>query len=116
VRTRTFTCSRRTYPNDDTCAMHKCETARLRIAASVYDVWVWYNSYMSMDPGSLFAGILFGLAGMVGFYIGKKQAKFMVMVVGGLLMALPYLIEQAIALYVMGALLIVGMLYMLSRD
>ena len=57
----------------------------------------------------LFAGIVFGSVGFVAFIYGKKQASWRPMAWGILLMAFPYLVQQAMALWVGGALILLAM-------
>ncbi|HVN42232.1 MAG TPA: hypothetical protein VMT50_05565 [Steroidobacteraceae bacterium] len=53
-------------------------------------------------PAVLFAGLLFGCAGLGIFLYGRKQAKFVPLLGGLLLMVLPYLIDEAWLLYASG--------------
>jgi hypothetical protein len=48
----------------------------------------------AMDSTSLMLGILFGSIGVGYFVYGKKQQRFVAMVCGGALMALPYVVSS----------------------
>ena len=56
-----------------------------------------------------FAASVFGAVGFVAFIYGKKQTSWKPMVWGVLLMALPYLVQQATALWAAGALILAAM-------
>ena len=58
-----------------------------------------------MNTSTLLAGIVFGAVGTVAFIYGKKQSEMRIMIIGVLLLVYPYLIENAIAQWVIGALL-----------
>jgi len=47
---------------------------------------------------NLLAGLLFGSIGFVGFIYGKRMSRLKPMVIGLLLMAYPYFVENALAL------------------
>lgn len=65
----------------------------------------------SITAGKLFAWLIFGLIGMAAFGYGKKQQRPKTLLIGCLLMAYPYLIDNTIALWVIGAVL-TGSLYL----
>ena len=50
-----------------------------------------------MDSNELLVSCLFGLVGMGMFMYGRKAGRFVPMVAGGLLMAIPYFIPNLIA-------------------
>ncbi|MEZ4526801.1 MAG: hypothetical protein R2941_12845 [Desulfobacterales bacterium] len=52
-----------------------------------------------MNAGTLFAGVLFGSIGMAYMIYGKKQQKFMVILSGLALCAVPYFISNLCFLY-----------------
>ncbi|MBI5779907.1 MAG: amino acid transport protein [Planctomycetes bacterium] len=55
---------------------------------------------------NLFGGLLFGCIGLAAFTIGRKRARFKMMITGIILMGFPYLMgDSAIALYALGGLL-----------
>ncbi len=56
-----------------------------------------------LTPASLFAGLLFGAIGSGAFLYGKRQAELRIMLSGVALVLLPYMIEDALALYAAGA-------------
>jgi hypothetical protein len=51
----------------------------------------------------LFAWLLFGLVGMAAFGYGRKQQKPKAMLLGAALMGYPYLVDGALALWLVGA-------------
>ncbi len=51
----------------------------------------------------LFAGLIFGSVGFVAFVYGKKQGRIKTMLLGVALMAYPYVITNAPALWLIGA-------------
>ena len=53
--------------------------------------------------------MVFGSVGFVAFIYGKKQASWKPMVWGVILMALPYLVLEATALWAGGALILAAM-------
>ena len=53
--------------------------------------------------------MVFGSVGFVAFMYGKKQASWKPMAWGITLMALPYLVQEATALWVGGALILAAM-------
>jgi len=57
------------------------------------------------DPGVLFAALLFGVIGLAAFMYGRKQARFSAMTVGVALMAYPYFVDNAWALWSIGVAL-----------
>jgi hypothetical protein len=56
-------------------------------------------------PAALFAGILFGAVGLGVFIYGKKQMRLVTMLIGLLLMFLPYMIGNTVGLYLAGGAL-----------
>ena len=54
---------------------------------------------------NLFGALVFGSIGLVAFMIGKKRARFKMMITGIILMGYPYFIWNTIALYALGGLL-----------
>lgn len=61
-----------------------------------------------MDATTLFLSILFGSIGMGLFVFGKKQGRPLHLIAGMLLMVLPYLIPNAVAMSVVAVLVTVG--------
>lgn len=57
----------------------------------------------------VFAWLIFGLIGMAAFGYGKKQGKGKAMILGGALMAYPYAVDGALALWAVGAALTAGL-------
>ena len=47
---------------------------------------------------NLLAGLLFGSIGLVGFSYGKRMSRWKPMMIGLLLMAYPYFVENTLAL------------------
>ena len=47
---------------------------------------------------NLLAGLLFGSIGFVGFIYGKRTSRLKPMIIGLLLMAYPYFVENTLAL------------------
>jgi len=58
-----------------------------------------------MTYANLFGALLFGCIGLAAFTIGRKRARFKLMIIGIILMGYPYLVSNTIALYTLGALL-----------
>jgi hypothetical protein len=54
----------------------------------------------------LFIGVIAGAFGMAYFVYGKRQAKLVPMIAGGLLCVYPYFTDSALWLCVIGALLL----------
>lgn len=59
-----------------------------------------------MDPGTLFAGVLFGSIGTAYLIYGKKQQNFVALLSGLGLCGLPYMISNLIFLSLVSILLI----------
>jgi len=57
------------------------------------------------SPGALFASLIFGIIGIVAFRYGKKNAVFMPMLLGIVLMVFPYFVPQTWLLYLIGCVL-----------
>ena len=57
------------------------------------------------DPAVLFAGILFGSIGVAAFLYGKKQAKWQPLALGTALVAITFIIRDAVLLYAAGTAL-----------
>jgi hypothetical protein len=51
-----------------------------------------------LSAPNLFAGLLFGSIGFVGFVYGKRMSRWRPMFLGIVLMAYPYFVENTIAL------------------
>jgi len=51
---------------------------------------------------NLLAGLLFGSIGFVGFIYGKRMRRLKAMMIGLLLMAYPYFVENTLALFGIG--------------
>ena len=54
------------------------------------------------SPAVLFAGIVFGLIGLVAFNYGRKNILVGPMVTGVALMVFPYVVSQTWAVYLVG--------------
>lgn len=54
---------------------------------------------------NLFGALVFGSIGLTAFLIGKKRARFKLMIIGIVLMVYPYFIYNTIVLYALGGLL-----------
>ncbi|MEP7283071.1 MAG: hypothetical protein ABI696_13915 [Rubrivivax sp.] len=61
------------------------------------------------SPAYLFGVVLFGLAGLVGWRIGRKQHRPRSVGIGWVLMLFPYLVSQTWLLYTIGAALCAGL-------
>jgi hypothetical protein len=53
-----------------------------------------------MDSGTLMASLLFGLIGMAMFMYGKKAGRLVPLIVGVVLMVVPYFIANFIAMLI----------------
>ena len=60
---------------------------------------------MNFSMTNIIGGLIFGSIGFIAFVYGKKQSNFITMIIGALLMAYPYFIQNNILLYVIGAAL-----------
>ena len=56
-------------------------------------------------PAALFAMLIFGLAGLVAFTYGKKNALWRPMLLGLSLIVYPYFVEQTWLMYAVGGAL-----------
>ena len=62
-----------------------------------------------MSSANIFASIIFGSIGFGVFIYGKKQSDLKFICVGIALMAYPYFVQNTIASYVVGILLIASL-------
>lgn len=53
--------------------------------------------------GKIFAWLIFGLIGMAAFGYGKKQGRPKTILIALILMVYPYLVSNALALWLVGA-------------
>jgi hypothetical protein len=60
-----------------------------------------------MDPGTLFAGVIFGCIGLAAWQIGRKQQSGRQMLLGFALMGFPYVTPAGWPTWAVGALLTV---------
>lgn len=60
------------------------------------------------SPADLFGSLLFGVIGLAAFVYGKKNAHFVPMILGFVLMVYPYFVSQTWLLYAIGCALTVG--------
>ncbi|MBI4115591.1 MAG: hypothetical protein HY447_03340 [Candidatus Omnitrophica bacterium] len=67
-----------------------------------------------MNTANLIGGLVFGSIGVAAFIYGKKQASYKPMVIGILLTAFPYFVQNAALLYMIGILLVLALF--LFRD
>ena len=65
---------------------------------------------MLMSTANIFAGIVFGSIGFGAFIYGKKQSDFKMLGIGVVLMVYPYFVQNTIAVYSIGALLIAALI------
>ena len=61
------------------------------------------------NTGTIIAGLIFGSIGFVAFMYGKKQGSAKPMIIGVLLMAYPYVIQNTLAQYGVGVALTVAL-------
>lgn len=54
------------------------------------------------SPAVLFASFLFGIIGLAAFVYGKKSMKWNPMVIGVVMMAYPYAVDETWLLYAIG--------------
>ena len=62
-----------------------------------------------MNISNIMASIVFGSIGMGVFVYGKKQSSFKALVIGILLMLYPYFVQNPIALWTIGAVLVAAL-------
>ncbi len=58
-----------------------------------------------LNTSTILASVIFGSIGLGAFIYGKKQSNFKALVIGIVLMAYPYFLTNAIALYATGVVL-----------
>ncbi|HMN39429.1 MAG TPA: hypothetical protein PKE29_01195 [Phycisphaerales bacterium] len=64
---------------------------------------------MDLSPGTLFSGLLLGAIGMALFIYGKKQTDFRCLAAGIALCIAPYVIGSMMALWLVSAAVIAGL-------
>ncbi|MBI1977498.1 MAG: hypothetical protein HYS55_01965 [Candidatus Omnitrophica bacterium] len=62
-----------------------------------------------MNAANLIGGVIFSSIGVAAFIYGKKQASYKPMVIGILLVAFPYFVQNAALLYMVGILLVLAL-------
>lgn len=60
---------------------------------------------------NVIGGLIFGAIGFVAFVYGKRQSEWRPMILGLTLMAFPYFVGNTVALYVIGAVLTLGLFF-----
>lgn len=63
-----------------------------------------------MDPASMFAGVVWGCVGFAAFQWGRRRERPRAILIGLALIALPWLVEAPVALWLSGAAL-TGLLF-----
>jgi len=58
-----------------------------------------------MTMWNIVGGLVFSGVGFVAFMYGKKQGRFQLMLIGGILMVYPYFVPNTALLYLTGSLL-----------
>jgi hypothetical protein len=58
-----------------------------------------------VNTANILASVIFGSIGFAAFIYGKKQANLKALVIGVILMAYPYFVQNPILLYAIGAVL-----------
>ena len=61
---------------------------------------------------NIIGGLVFGSVGFIAFVYGKKQTNFKIMILGALLMAYPYFIQNTLLIYVIGAVLTAALFFL----
>ena len=87
--------------------------AVLNQATEIYGLNVQDNSGLvgGFSVWGLMGGLIFGCIGFVAFVYGKKNAAFVPMVVGLLLMGFPYFVRGTLALYLVGIALVAALYF-----
>lgn len=67
-----------------------------------------------MTMPNLIGGIIFSSIGFVALIYGKKISSLKPMVIGAALIVFPYLIQNTLAVYIVGVLLVVS--FFIFRD
>jgi hypothetical protein len=62
-----------------------------------------------LSPGQILGSLVFGGVGFVCFVYGKKQTSWKPMVAGIVLIGLPYLLRDTVALWAGGALILAAL-------
>ena len=65
----------------------------------------------SMSAWDIAGNLLFSSIGFVAFAYGKKTQRFKIMILGGVLMAFPYLVSDTTMMWLIGAALTAGLLF-----
>lgn len=58
-----------------------------------------------MDPSSMFAGLVWGSVGLAAVQIGRRRSRPRAILIGLVLIVLPWLVEDALFLWLSGAAL-----------
>ena len=61
---------------------------------------------------NIIGGLVFGSVGFIAFVYGKKQTNFKIMILGALLMAYPYFVQNTLLIYVIGAVLTAALFFL----
>lgn len=61
---------------------------------------------MDLSFPELMTSLIFGTVGFVCFMVGKKQASWKAMIAGVGLIGLPYMVQQVVATWIGGALIL----------
>ena len=62
-----------------------------------------------MNTANILAGVIFGSIGFAAFIYGKKQASLKPVVIGVILMAYPYFVQNPIPLFAIGTVLTIAL-------
>ena len=66
---------------------------------------------MNLSFANIFSGVLFGTIGFSAFLYGKKQASVKALILGIILMAYPYFVQNVIANYAIGTILTIALFF-----
>ena len=64
-----------------------------------------------MNTANIFASIIFGSIGFAAFIYGKKQSNLKALVIGVALMVYPYFVANEIAVYAIGVVLTLALVF-----
>lgn len=63
------------------------------------------NEFMDISTAHIFATVIFGSIGFAAFLYGRKQSNLKAMIIGVVLIAFPFFIQNSIVLFVIGTAL-----------
>lgn len=65
-----------------------------------------------MNTANILASVIFGSVGFAACVYGKKQSNLKALVIGVILMVYPYFVQNSIALYAIGTVLVLALIFL----